>query len=187
MHDLAKQVPKMGATIQVFVYTNPLKPTVFTGTVIERTNDAFMLAGLYENAGLLKGCYESGCFMPVKMMTMRFPKKNNACHLWKTVRQPNNTGQFFVYVDGVVTPVPTTILSTSDITGRSQHNRLICLIGTHHTLFANTMDELNYEFFKAGITLYPEFTNTIYTDIITKAKAIFQLHVLKSVLDKRHS
>ena len=187
MHDLAKVIPKMGATIQVFVYTDPLKPIVYTGTVLQQSNDAFTLGGLYENAKLLKGCYESGRFMPTNHAVMRFPKKTAVQQQWKKVRAPSSTGQYFVYVDGDVTPVPTTIISVSDLTSRPQSNRLICLVGSHHTLCANNIHELNHEFFKAGITVYPEFTNDIYTSTIAKAKALFQLHVLKSVLDKRHS
>ena len=185
MHDLAKQIPKLGVIVQVFVYTDPLKPTVYTGTVVVRTNDAFTLGGLYENAALLKGCYESGRFMPMKCLAMRFPRKTAVNQKWKTVRSPNSTGQYFVY-DGEA-PVPTTIVSVKDITASPQSNRLICLIGAQHILYANTLAELNHEFFKAGITVYPEFTNGIYKDTIEKAKAVFQMHVLKSVLDKRQS
>jgi hypothetical protein len=186
MHDLAIQIPKLGIIVQVFVYTDPLKPTVYIGTVIERSNDAFTLGGLYENAALLKGCYESGRFMPMKCLAMRFPKKTVLQHKWKTVRAPNSTGQYFVY-DGNVAPIPTTILSVNDFTASPRCTRLICLIGAEHVLFANTLTELNHEFFKAGITVYPELTNDIYKETIAKAKAMFQMHVLKSVLDKRHS
>ena len=187
MHDLAKQIPKLGAVVQVYVYTNPLQPFVYIGTVVQRTNDAFTLGGLYENATLLKGCYESGRFMPTKHPAMQFPKKTAVKQKWKMVRSPSSTGQYFVYVDDDVEPVPTTIVSVSDFTARPQSKRLICLIGTKHTLCANTIEELNHEFFKAGITVYPEFTNGIYNDVIEKAKAVFQLHVLKSVLENRHS
>ena len=181
---LSRKIPKQGSVVRVYVSKNTTDrdPTVYLGSVQDQNKSSFSLGGLYENTTPLKGCPQSGIFVPLVQECISFPRPNTPLqtYRWEKVPlYPTKTGQHFVYVGQA--PVPFTILSTADLAQRATAQTLMCLIGGTHSFYAVDFADVRNKLEAGGIRAFPEYTDSVYTDMLAILRGSMQRKVLKAV------
>ena len=179
---LSRKIPKQGSVVRVHVSKNNNESTVYLGSVQERNKRSFVLGGLYENTAPLRGCPHSGKFVPLTQECISFPRPNIPLdvHSWEKVpAYPTKTGQYFVYVDQ--TEVSLTILSMAELTQRVSAQNLMCLIGGTHSFYAVDFVDVQKKLDAGEIRAFPEYTETICTEMLTLLKGSMQSKVLKAL------
>ena len=190
MHRLSEKIPKEGRYIMVQVFRDDSERDgrVFMGSVLDRNSKAFLLGGLFESVAPLEGCGESGIFVPVRQASIKFPRPNVSSRLqrWKKISPgPTSTGQYLVYVNQI--PVPMTVLNTKDLTRRDKNPCLLCVIGGTHSFYASDAKDLRLKLESENLHAFPEFTDTVYKDMLLLLEGSLQRRFLSTVSKGLHN
>ena len=181
---LSRKIPKQGTVVRVYAYRNSTddNPTVYLGSVQETYKSSFALGGLYENTAPLKACQQSGKFVPLRQEIISFPRPEFPLHLhrWEKIpAYPTKIGQYFVYVDRV--PVSFTILTSANFMHKVSTQNLMCLIGGTHSFYAVDFADVQHKLDAGELRAFPEYTDSIYTDMLSFLKGSMQSKVLKAL------
>jgi hypothetical protein len=193
MHRLTDKAPKPGKVVQVHLVDDPSRQQscVFFGTVLESSTKSILLGGVYENTPPLKGCTESGTFVPIRQETISFPRRrlpSSANYHWKTVPlHPTCAGQYFVYVNSQ--PVALSIVNTKELTNRPSpsETNYLCLVGGTHAFYASDMDDVQRKLRSEELCAFPEYTNEIYTNMIALLSETMKRKFLRTFSKSLHS
>ena len=193
MHRLTDKAPKPGKVVQVHLFKDPTGKAacVYFGMVQESSSKKILrLGGVYENTPPLKGCVESGKFVPILQETISFPRRVHpgvVC-CWKSVPlQPSTVGQYFVYVNQK--PVALSVVSTNQLTNRptSKETNYLCVVGGTHAFYASDMNDVQLKLNSEELCAFPEYTNRIYDDMLALLTGTLQRKLLQTFSKTLHS
>ena len=173
MRAMSEKLPKSGAAVQIFV-----GPDVYCGLSF-RFNRAVMLTGFYDGQNPLKGCNETGRFVPMKERCVEFPLKElpPSKQFWKSIDlAPKREGQYFNYIKETLTPV--TIVSLKTISKRTA-TTLFCSVNGTHSFAAPDYATIRE---RLQIDVIPEYKNELYNDTVSILSKKLQVSALMAAL-----